>query len=84
MPSKALLRPSEVLAEARRVPGAAEAISGALGVQATLARRDEVIHVLRDQTNVPWLDERGIQLIRGHGRLVGERRERGRKKLRSA
>jgi pyruvate/2-oxoglutarate dehydrogenase complex dihydrolipoamide dehydrogenase (E3) component len=73
MPSKALLRPSEVLAEARRVPGAAEASSGKLDVVATLARRDEVIHDLRDDVNVPWLRERGIRLIRGHGRLAGER-----------
>ena len=30
MPSKALLRPAEVLAEARRVPGAAQAITGSV------------------------------------------------------
>ena len=74
MPSKALLRPAEVLAEARRVPGAAEAITGSLDVAATLARRDEVIHSLDDGSKTGWLDERGITLIRGHGRLAGERR----------
>jgi dihydrolipoamide dehydrogenase len=74
MPSKALLRPAEVLAEARRVPGAAEAITGALDVAAALARRDEVIHSLDDTSKIGWLDERGITLIRGTGRLVGERR----------
>jgi dihydrolipoamide dehydrogenase len=73
MPSKALLRPAEVLAEARRVPGAAEAITGSLDVAATLARRDEVIHSLDDGSKVSWLDEHGITLIRGHGRLAGER-----------
>jgi dihydrolipoamide dehydrogenase len=73
MPSKALLRPAEVLAEGRRVPGAAEAITGSLDVAATLARRDEVIHSLDDASKVGWLDERGIALIRGHGRLAGER-----------
>ncbi len=73
MPSKALLRPAEVLAEARRVPGAAEAITGSLDVAATLARRDEVIHSLDDGSKTGWLDERGITLIRGHGRLAGER-----------
>ena len=36
MPSKALLRPAEVLAEARRVPGAAEAVTGSLDVPAAL------------------------------------------------
>jgi len=52
MPSKALLRPAEVLAEARRVPGAAEAITGPLDVAATLARRDDVIHGLDDASKV--------------------------------
>jgi pyruvate/2-oxoglutarate dehydrogenase complex dihydrolipoamide dehydrogenase (E3) component len=73
MPSKALLRPGEVLAEARRVPGAAEAITGSLDVAATLARRDEVIHSLDDSSKVRWLDEHAITLVRGHGRLAGER-----------
>jgi pyruvate/2-oxoglutarate dehydrogenase complex dihydrolipoamide dehydrogenase (E3) component len=73
MPSKALLRPAEVLAEARRVPGAAQAITGSLDVAATLARRDEVIHSLDDASKVSWLDEHAITLIRGHGRLAGER-----------
>ena len=41
MPSKALLRPGQVLAEARRIPGAAEAVDG-LDVPAVLGRRDEV------------------------------------------
>ena len=48
MPSKALLRPGEALAEVERVPGAAEAVTGALDVAAVLARRDEVIHDLDD------------------------------------
>src|ERR1700731_313958 len=42
MPSKALLRPAQALAEARRVPGAAEAITGDLDVEAGLARRDQL------------------------------------------
>ncbi|MGO9447648.1 MAG: FAD-dependent oxidoreductase, partial [Solirubrobacteraceae bacterium] len=46
MPSKALLRPAQALAEARRVPGAAEAASGELDVGAVLRRRDEVVHDL--------------------------------------
>jgi dihydrolipoamide dehydrogenase len=74
MPSKALLRPAEVLTEARRVPGAAEAITGALDVAAALARRDEVIHDLDDSSQLPWLKDRGIELFRGSARLDGERR----------
>ena len=74
MPSKALLRPYEALAEARRIPGAAEAVTGRLDVAAVLARRDEIIHDLDDDAQPPWLQEREIELIRGHGRLSGERR----------
>jgi pyruvate/2-oxoglutarate dehydrogenase complex dihydrolipoamide dehydrogenase (E3) component len=76
MPSKSLLRPEEALTEARRVPGAAEAASGELDVTAVLARRDEVIHFLDDSSYLPWLESRGIELVRGHGRLDGERRVR--------
>ena len=65
MPSKALLRPAEVLAEVRRVPGAAEAVTGELDPEAALARRDEVIHDLDDSVQLPWLEERGIELFRG-------------------
>ncbi len=74
MPSKALLRPGEILAEARRIPGAAEAITGELDVRAVLDRRDEIIHYLDDSAQLPWLEERGIVLYRGWGRLDGEKR----------
>jgi pyruvate/2-oxoglutarate dehydrogenase complex dihydrolipoamide dehydrogenase (E3) component len=74
MPSKALLRPAEVLAEVARVPGAAEAVSGPLNVPAVLQRRDEVIHNLDDSSQLTWLKDRGIELFRGDGRLEGERR----------
>jgi dihydrolipoamide dehydrogenase len=73
MPSKALLRPGELLAEARRVPGVSAAVSGDLDPQAVLERRDEVIHGLDDSVQLPWLEERGIELFRGEGRLEGER-----------
>jgi pyruvate/2-oxoglutarate dehydrogenase complex dihydrolipoamide dehydrogenase (E3) component len=72
MPSKALLRPGQVLAEARRIPGAAQAVGG-LDVRAALERRDEVIHHLDDDEQVPWLEQRGIALVRGRGRVTGER-----------
>jgi pyruvate/2-oxoglutarate dehydrogenase complex dihydrolipoamide dehydrogenase (E3) component len=73
MPSKALLRPAQALAEARRIPGAAEAAAGDLDVAATLRRRDEVVHNLSDDAQMPWIEKRGITLVRGHGRLEGER-----------
>jgi pyruvate/2-oxoglutarate dehydrogenase complex dihydrolipoamide dehydrogenase (E3) component len=74
MPSKALLRPYEALEEVRRIPGAAEAVTGGLDVQALLDRRDEIIHGLDDASMLPWLEDRGIELFRGRGRLTGERR----------
>jgi pyruvate/2-oxoglutarate dehydrogenase complex dihydrolipoamide dehydrogenase (E3) component len=73
MPSKALLRPAQALAEARRVPGAAEAADGQLDVAAVLRRRDEVIHNLDDSAQMPWVEKHGITLVRGHGELAGER-----------
>src|SRR3954471_4811135 len=76
MPSKALLRPQEVLREVRRIPGAAEAVTGELDVQAVLDRRDQVIHDLDDSSMLPWLEDRGIKLFRGHGVLTGEKQVR--------
>jgi pyruvate/2-oxoglutarate dehydrogenase complex dihydrolipoamide dehydrogenase (E3) component len=74
MPSKALLRPGEVLAEVRRVPGAAAAITGGIDVRAALDRRDEIAAHWDDVHQVKWLHGAGGVLVRGHGRLVGERR----------
>src|SRR6201981_3901089 len=76
MPSKALLRPAQALAEVRRVPGASQAVTGELDVDAVLARRDQIMGGLGDAGQVPWLEDRGVTLIRGHGRLDGERRVR--------
>lgn len=76
MPSKALLRPAEVLDEARRMAGVRQMLSGEIDTGAVLARRDEVIHNLDDSTQIPWLEERGIELIRGAGILAGEREVR--------
>jgi pyruvate/2-oxoglutarate dehydrogenase complex dihydrolipoamide dehydrogenase (E3) component len=74
MPSKALLRPAELLAEVRRVPGAAEAVTGELKAKAVLDRRDEVIHDRDDSGQLPWLEDKGIELFRGDACLDGERR----------
>ncbi|MDX6378136.1 MAG: hypothetical protein QOE98_2439 [Gaiellaceae bacterium] len=74
MPSKALLRPGELLAEVERVPGAREAVTGSLDVGATLTRRDEVIHDLDDASQLPWLEENDVTLIRGEAKVTGEKR----------
>ncbi|MDX6582027.1 MAG: hypothetical protein QOI10_1211 [Solirubrobacterales bacterium] len=73
MPSKALLRPAELLAEIERVPGVREMVSGELDPELVLARRDEVIHDRDDSGQEPWLEERGIELFRGRAALDGER-----------
>ena len=50
------------------MPGVAEAVGGrGLDVAAVLARRDEVIHGLDDAEQLPWLEDRGIALVRGRG-----------------
>ncbi|RKE17728.1 NAD(P)/FAD-dependent oxidoreductase [Streptomyces sp. TLI_171] len=74
MPSKALLRPAAALADARRVAGAREAVTGALDAAAVLARRDEFTSHWHDDGQLSWLESVGIDLVRGHGRLDGERR----------
>lgn len=76
MPSKALLRPPQALDETRRVPGAAEAVRGDVDVTRALTRRDEVIRHLDDSSQVPWLEDRGVEVVRGWGRLDGDRRVR--------
>jgi dihydrolipoamide dehydrogenase len=72
MPSKALLRPGDVVAAARRVPGAAEAVTGPMAVDAALAWRDSVAGNWDDSGQLPWLEEKKITLLRGVGRLAGE------------
>jgi len=75
MPSKALLRPGELLDEIARVPGVADdAPAHGLDAARVLRRRDEVIHGLSDEAQLPWLEQRGVTLLRGQARLVNERR----------
>ena len=71
MPSKALLRPAELLAEVGRVPGIT---ASGPDPAVVLTRRDAVIHGLDDSSQLPWLEARNVTLVRGRGRLDGERR----------
>jgi pyruvate/2-oxoglutarate dehydrogenase complex dihydrolipoamide dehydrogenase (E3) component len=73
MPSKALLRPGEALAAARRVPGAAPAVTADVDVAATLRTRDAFSSHWDDKHQVRWVEGTGTTLVRGHGRLAGER-----------
>jgi dihydrolipoamide dehydrogenase len=72
MPSKALLRPSEAVDAARHVPGGAAAV-GDLDVSAVLTSRDEFTAHWDDAGQVEWAVGVGIEILRGHGRLSGER-----------
>jgi dihydrolipoamide dehydrogenase len=73
MPSKALLRPMSALRAAQRVGGAREAVTGDLDVAAVLARRDNFTSNWDDSGQVGWIGKAKIDLVRGQGRLAGER-----------
>ncbi|MGW1173856.1 dihydrolipoyl dehydrogenase family protein [Kitasatospora sp. NPDC002543] len=74
MPSKALLRPVAALADARAVAGSREAVGDRrLDPAAVLARRDSFASDWKDDGQVQWLRDTGIELVRGHGRLAGVR-----------
>ncbi|HEV7629085.1 MAG TPA: NAD(P)/FAD-dependent oxidoreductase [Streptomyces sp.] len=73
MPSKALLRPVAALADARRVAGAAQAVTGGPDAAAVLARRDGFASNWLDKGQVSWLESVGVDLLRGRARLDGPR-----------
>ncbi|GAB3062163.1 NAD(P)/FAD-dependent oxidoreductase [Intrasporangium mesophilum] len=71
-PSKTLLRPGEVLAAARQVPGAAEALNGsALDATAALRWRDFMVSGYDDRRQESWAHRIGVEVLRGQGRLAG-------------
>lgn len=71
MPSKTLLRPGEAVAAAQHAPGAREAVSGEIQVAQALEWRDKVVSDWDDSGQVPWLEDKGIELIRGDARIAG-------------
>lgn len=70
-PSKALLRPVHVTRASQRVEGS---VGAHLDRDGVLHRRDQWINDLSDSGAVGWLEHVGIDLVRGSGRIVGERR----------
>ena len=74
MPSKALLRPGTALHGAQTVPGAQEAVTRTLDPAAVLKRRDYFTSNWQDDSQVKWVEDTGIELIRGHGWITGTRR----------
>ena len=68
IPSKTLLRPGEAVPAARARNAAA---SAEVDVQAALAWRDYMVSDYSDAGQESWLADRGIELLRGSGRLAG-------------
>jgi pyruvate/2-oxoglutarate dehydrogenase complex dihydrolipoamide dehydrogenase (E3) component len=66
IPSKTLLRPGEAVHGAREAAGKAE-----VDVTAALAWRDSIVSNYSDAGQQRWLADRGIDLLRGRGRLAG-------------
>ena len=74
MPSKALLRPIHVLSGARAIAGVGDLVAaGGVNLEAVLARRDSFTHKRDDSSQVQWAENTGIDVVRGHGRLTGEK-----------
>jgi pyruvate/2-oxoglutarate dehydrogenase complex dihydrolipoamide dehydrogenase (E3) component len=74
IPTKTLLRPGEAVWQAREAPGAKEAITGPIDVNAALEWRSFMTSDLDDSGQVAWLDSMNIDLYRGEGRIDGKGR----------
>ncbi len=68
MPSKALLRPVEAVAAARRIPGVTADVAD---WSAIVAFRDTVVHGRDDGGKVERYEGRGVTILRGRGALDG-------------
>jgi pyruvate/2-oxoglutarate dehydrogenase complex dihydrolipoamide dehydrogenase (E3) component len=66
IPSKSLLRPGEAVQEAREAAASAQ-----VDVPAALAWRDFMVSNYSDAGQQRWLADRGIDLLRGTGKLAG-------------
>lgn len=71
MPSKALLRPIEVHAAARNLDGIK--VGKKLLPEELLRRRDSWVSQYEDGGQVKWANGLGIDVIRGHGVITGDR-----------
>ena len=75
IPSKTLLRPGEAVHAARDATATAQ-----VDVEAALAWRDFMVSNYSDAGQERWLKSKGIDLLRGTGRLAGPGRGRGRRR----
>lgn len=70
LPTKTLLRPTEILAAARIAPGAAEAVTGEIEVERVFWWRDQVADGRDDGWHASWLADQGAELVRGDARVL--------------
>ena len=70
LPTKTLLRPTEVVAAAKSAPGAAEALTGEINVERVLWWRDQVTDGRDDSWHAGWIEDQRAELVRGDARVV--------------
>ena len=70
-PSKLMVRPADLLAEARRVPALAGEVDVRPDWSLVAARIREANHDWTDDHHAGPLEEAGVRIVRGHGRLDG-------------
>jgi pyruvate/2-oxoglutarate dehydrogenase complex dihydrolipoamide dehydrogenase (E3) component len=70
LPTKTLLRPTEVLAAAQLAPGAAEAITGEIDIERVLWWRDQVTDGRDDAWHAGWLADQRAELVRGDAQIL--------------
>lgn len=70
MPSKALLRPIDVVNTSSDLGGVSP---GRLDHAGMLARRDSFVSHYDDSSQMEWAESAGLRAVRGHARLTGER-----------
>jgi pyruvate/2-oxoglutarate dehydrogenase complex dihydrolipoamide dehydrogenase (E3) component len=74
IPSKTLLRPGEVLEEAREAPGAAEVVGDrVVEAEPAFRWRDFQVNNYDDSSAEKWAKGEGIDVLRGAGRFAGPR-----------
>ncbi|MDQ3890061.1 MAG: NAD(P)/FAD-dependent oxidoreductase [Actinomycetota bacterium] len=73
VPTKTLLRPPEVLGEARRAPGVGEP---RLDFAPLAAYRDYMVSYYDDAKQIAGYEQRGVTVVKGEGRLDGPGRVR--------
>ncbi len=70
LPTKTLLRPTEVLAAARLAPGAAEAVTGSIDADRVRWWRDQVTDGRDDSWHAGWIGDQGAELVRGEAHIA--------------